>query len=145
MAKSCAIEGIVPDVSFLDQGCTNMQTVLPCTVVAEQLWQTYPEQSPQLWQLLQQWRLSLGCPGLPGVHGSATIPTTRGSSATASSHRLPCLFHSPQGTPSPEVRGKTVLIEITERFAKVDNINWCSQPGREVLSRPLTSGETVPG
>ena len=80
-----------------------MQTVLECTVVAEQLWQMYPEQSPQLWQLLQQWQSSLGC---PAVHGSATIPTTLGSSATPSSRRLEDRCCSLPSTASPEVRGE---------------------------------------
>ena len=120
-----------------------MQTVLECTVVAEQLWQTHPEQSPQLWQLLQQWRWSLVSPGLPGSRGSATTPTTLGSSATPSRHKLPDQSHSQQDTLSPEVRGNTVLIEIPEHLQKLID-QCCSQPGTEVVVSRLSSGETVP-
>lgn len=89
-----------------DKSCMNMQTVLEATVVAEQSWQTHPEQSPQLWQLLQQWRLSLECPGLLGVHGSATTQATLDSIATTSSHTLPCRCRNQLSTASPEVSGK---------------------------------------
>ena len=117
-----------------------MQTVLECTVVAEQLWQTHPEQSPQLWQLLQQWPLT---PGSPGTHNPATRSTSPGNSAIPSRRTPPDLPHNRQGTLSPEVKGKTVLIEITEHLQKsIDQC--CSQPSTEVVVSCLSSGETVP-